>query len=108
MSTRLTSTIIDNAKESVQAYINTVGALNSDLDGVLSQLRLSYAGDASDGYMEFYNTRVQPTITENLIGTGASLTANILSILDNIKQQLLDTVDPQLGDYNRNPDSGDT
>ena len=49
MSTRLTSTIIDNAKESVQAYINTVGALNSDLDGVLSQLRLSYAGDASDG-----------------------------------------------------------
>lgn len=108
MSTRLTSTIIDNAKESVQVYINTVGALNSELDGVLNQLRLSYAGDASDGYMEFYRTRIQPAITENLIGTSASLTANILSMLDNIKQQLLDTVDPQLGDYNRNPDSGDT
>lgn len=104
MSTILTSAIVDSAKTSVDDYIATVGGLNEELKGVISTLVASnFNGDAANGYNEFFTAKVLPAITDNLIAPGNSLTASIKAMLDNIQQQLLASVDPQLGEMNRNP-----
>lgn len=104
MSTILTSAIVENAKSSVDTYIASIDALNGELDGVINTLTgNNFTGDASVGYKEFYTSKVVPAITENLIVQGTSLTASIKSMLESIQQQLLNTVDPKLGDNNRNP-----
>ncbi len=103
MSTILSSAIVDNAKGSVDTYIASISGLNSQLDGIINTLTGgNFVGDASVGYKEFYTNKVLPAITENLTEQSNSLTASIKSMLDNIQQQLLNTVDPQLGDNNRN------
>lgn len=107
MSTILTSAIVDSAKGSVDTYIATIGGLNGQLEGIINTLTGSnFNGDASLGYKDFYTNSVLPAITENLTEQSGSLTASIKSMLDNIQQQLLNTVDPQLGDNNRNPGGG--
>lgn len=104
MSTILTSAIVENAKSSVDSYIASIDGLNSQLEEVINTLTGSnFNGDASLGYRDFYTNNVLPAITENLTQPGNSLTASIKSMLDNIQQQLLNTVDPQLGENNRNP-----
>lgn len=107
MSTILTSAIVDSAKGAVDSYVTTVGGLNDELQGIINTLTGSnFNGDAANVYNEFYTTKVLPAITENLTAQGNSLTASIKSMLDNIQQQLLNTVDPQLGENNRNPGGG--
>lgn len=102
MSTILTSAIVENAKGSVDSYVSSVEGLNSELEGVINTLTgNNFTGDASMGYKEFYTNKVVPAITENLIQQGSSLTASIKSMLENIQQQLLNTVDVQLGENNR-------
>lgn len=102
MSTILTSAIVENAKNSVDSYATSVQGLNSELDGVINTLTgNNFTGDASMGYKEFYTNKVVPAITENLIQQGSSLTASIKSMLEHIQQQLLNTVDVQLGENNR-------
>ncbi len=103
MSTILSSAIVDSAKGSVDTYIASIGTLNGQLEGIINTLTGSnFVGDASLGYKDFYTNKVLPAITENLTEQSTSLTASIKSMLDNIQQQLLNTVDPQLGDNNRN------
>ncbi|MBQ1388932.1 MAG: hypothetical protein IIY78_04825 [Clostridia bacterium] len=102
MATVLTTALVEETKSAVDTYIATVTNLNNDLKNTLSQLTsTNFIGDSSTGYNEFYTAKVVPAIEENLIGA-QSITSNIKAILDNIKLQLLDTVDPQLGDANRN------
>jgi len=109
MSTILTSAIIQNATNSVNTYINSVTGLNDQLQDVINTLTsANFTGDASNGYKEFYTNKVVPAITENLTQQGTSLTASIISMLESIQQQLLNTVDPQLGDNNRNPGGAPT
>ena len=104
MSTILTSAIIQNATNSVDTYIGSVTGLNDQLSTVIGTLTTTnFTGEASNGYKEFYDSKVVPAITENLTQQGTSLTASIKSMLESIQQQLLNTVDPQLGDNNRNP-----
>lgn len=104
MSTILTSAIVDGAKGAVDSYITSINSLNGELESILNTLTGdSFTGEASNGYRDFYTTKILPAITENLIDQGKSLTASIKSMLDNIQQQLLNTVDPQLGENNRNP-----
>lgn len=104
MSTILTSAIIQGAKDSVDNYVTQITALNGQLDGIMKTLTTTnFTGDASAGYNDFYTQKVLPAITDNLTQQGNSLTASIKSMLDNIQQQLLSTVDPQLGENNRNP-----
>lgn len=104
MSTILTSAIVENAKTSVDNYITSIDGLNGQLEEIINTLTGSnFNGDASLGYKDFYTKSVLPAITENLTQQGNSLTSSIKSMLDNIQQQLLNTVDPQLGDNNRNP-----
>lgn len=102
MSTILSSAIVDSAKSIVDTYVASISALNGELENIINTLTgNNFVGDASLGYKEFYTNKVLPAITENLIEQGNSLTASIKSMLDNIQQQLLNTVDPQLGDSNR-------
>lgn len=104
MATILTSAIITSAKDSVDTYVTTVSNLSNQLDGIMKTLTsTNFTGDASVGYNEFYTQKVVPAINANLTDPGNSLTASIKSMLENIQQQLLNTVDPQLGDNNRNP-----
>lgn len=104
MSTILTSAIIQGAKDSVDNYVTQITALNGQLDGIMKTLTsTNFTGDASVGYNDFYTQKVLPAITDNLTQQGNSLTASIKSMLDNIQQQLLSTVDTQLGENNRNP-----
>ena len=104
MSTILTSAIVENAKSSVDSYISSIEGFNTELEGIINTLTSSnFTGDASVGYKEFYTSKVVPAITENLTQQGSSLTESIKSMLESIQQQLLNTVDPQLGENNRNP-----
>ena len=104
MSTILTAAIINSAKEKVENYVTTANGLHQELEGVISKLvATEFNGDAANGYKEFYDKKVVPVLTDSLTAEGSSLTANIKLILDSIKTQLLDTVDPQLGEGNKNP-----
>ena len=101
MSTILTSAIVESAKASVDTYISSIESLNGELEQIMNTLTSSnFNGEAAEGY------KVLPAITENLTQQGNSLTASIKTMLDNIQQQLLNTVDPQLADFNRNPGEG--
>ena len=107
MSTILNSEIISNAKSSVSTYVSTANALKDELDSLINTLTSAgFIGDASTGYKEFYNKYVVPAIFDNLTVEGSSLTASITSMLETIETQLINTVDPQLGDFNRNPNQG--
>ena len=104
MASILTSAIIVNAKASVTNYQNTVQGLYDELSSLISQLTAAnFMGDASDGFNEFFKTKATPALVDNLIAPEHSLAAGISSMLEGIKAQLLDTVDPQLGDINRDP-----
>ena len=100
MASILTHEIITNATASVNTYSSTANGLFEELGGVVSALvSQNFTGDASDGYNDFFTTKVTPALTENL----ESLTSSINSMLESIQTQLLDQVDPQLGNTNRNP-----
>lgn len=107
MSTILTSAIIESAKASVDTYISSIESLNGELEQIMNTLTSSnFNGEAAEGYKDFYTNKVLPAITENLTQQGNSITASIKSLLDNIQQQLLNSVDPDLGDFNREPSQG--
>ena len=104
MASVLTSAIINDAKGSVDTYISTATALYEELSGVINTLTSSnFIGDASDGYKDFFTSKATPALVDNLTDPTASITASVKGLLDMIKEQMLDTVDPQLGDYNRDP-----
>lgn len=104
MASILTSAIVADAKSSVDAYVATAQALYEELASVINTLTsTNFIGDASEGYKDFFMGRATPALTDNLTDPTASITAGINSMLDSIKQQLLDTVDPQLGEINRDP-----
>ena len=103
MASILTHQIITNAKDAVSAYTGTTSTLYSDLQSAIATLTgQNFNGDASNGYSDFFQSKVTPALTENL----TSLTNSINSMLDSIQAQLLDSVDPQLGETNRNPGVG--
>lgn len=103
MSTILSSAMIQSAQASVDSYISQVQALNSELEGVINGLIPSgFEGDAAEGYKSFYTTKIVPAIDDNLIASGNSLTASIKQMLEDIQMQLLNTVDPQMGENNMN------
>ena len=104
MASILTSAIIVNAKASVTTYQNTAQGLYDELSSLLAQLTSSnFMGDAADGLNDFFKTKASPALVDNLIAPEQSLTAGINNMLESIKTQLLDTVDPQLGEVNRDP-----
>ncbi|SDA23138.1 hypothetical protein SAMN02910447_02290 [Ruminococcus sp. YE71] len=104
MASILTSAIIVNTKSSVSTYVTTAQGLYDELQTLINNLTSSnFMGDASDGFKDFFNSKATPALVANLTEPGSSITAGLQSMLDSIKEQLLDTVDPQLGDINRDP-----
>lgn len=107
MASILTSATIANATGVVDGYVTSANGLYQELEGVINTLTsANFNGDASNGYKDFYTQKVVPAITENLTDPGSSLMSGIKSMLESIETQLLKTVDPQLGDNNRNPGAG--
>lgn len=109
MSSILTKQIITNSEAAVDTYVTTVRGLNDELEGILNGLMpTNFSGDAATGFKEFYTLKVLPAITTNLTEAQGSLPASLKSMLESIQTQLLDTVDPDLGENNKNPgaDSG--
>ncbi|MBR3267958.1 MAG: hypothetical protein IKI58_04420 [Oscillospiraceae bacterium] len=104
MASILSNAIITEAKNSVSTYITTAQALFDELTSLINNLTAGgFIGDASTGYLDFFNNKAKPVLVDNLTEPGTSITAGIISMLDGIKSQLLDTVDPKLGDINRDP-----
>ncbi len=100
MPSILSSSTIVNAKDSVKTYSDTTAALYEELSSLINQLRADgFQGDASDGYDEFFRTKATPALVDNL----NAVTDGITSMLDTIQEQLLNTMDPKLGEVNRNP-----
>ena len=107
MASILTHAIIANATEKVDTYMVSANGLFEELNGVINALTASnFNGDASDGYKVFFTEKVVPALTQNLTDPTSSLMSSIKSMLESIQTQLLDTIDPQLGDNNRNPGAG--
>lgn len=103
MPTILSTQIIENAKAAVDTYENTASGLLSDINEALNKLApADFEGDASTGYMEFFNKTATPALETNL----ESLTQGIRDILDSIGEQLMATVDVQLGEFNKDPSTG--
>lgn len=104
MASILTSAIIVNAKNSVSTYVSTANQLYSEMQSLINNLTSSgFMGDASEGYKVFFNSKVTPAVVANLTEPQGSITAGINGMLDTIKEQLLDTVDPNLGKLNQEP-----
>jgi flagellar biosynthesis regulator FlaF len=104
MASILTHAIISSATEKVDTYVTSVNGIYDELNGIISTLTASnFNGDASDGYKVFYTQKVVPALTENLTAPQNSLMASLKDMLTGIEMQLLDTVDPQLGENNKNP-----
>ena len=104
MSTILTHAIVTNAIAAVDSYVTSANTHAAELKSIIDGLTSAgFVGDAADGFKDFYNTKVVPAIETNLTDPGQSLTASVKSIVTTIGEQLMDTVDPQLGDNNRNP-----
>ncbi len=104
MDSVLSHAIITNAKSAVEAYMSSATNLFGQLEGVINPLTsTNFQGDASDGYLAFFTNTVRPALTDNLTDQQSSLMASIRSMLEGIEEQLLNQVDPQLGENNRNP-----
>ncbi len=100
-ATILSKQTIENAKTAVDDYIKNIGELNQELDKIMKNLSNDFVGEAATGYKTFYDSKVLPAIEDNLIGNN-SLAGNIKTMLDNIEQQLIDTVDTTIGKNNQN------
>ena len=107
MATILTHAIIANATGVVDTYVATANGLHEELEEVIQTLTgANFNGDAAEGYKAFFMQQVTPALTVNLTATNDSLMAGVKSILSGVQSQLLDTVDPQLGEHNSNPGGG--
>lgn len=94
---------IANAKQAVADYAVKANAEFEELSSTINSLRAAqFIGDASDGYYDFFTTKITPALTDNLTGAN-SIISGINSLLDAVEQTLLDQVDPKLGEGNRNP-----
>lgn len=103
MDTVLTTEIIENAMNDVKTYKAAVDNLYNELVSVLNGLTpQDFEGEAATGYMTFFNSKVTPALTDNL----TQLTDGINTLLQSIREQLMEKADPELGHFNENPGDG--
>lgn len=108
MDSILTHAIINDAKATVDSYVASANQLYGNLESIINTLIGSnFKGDASAGYHVFFTKNVTPALTDNLTNPKGSLTASIKDILTSIEEQLLNQVDPKLGENNQNPGAGE-
>ena len=106
-TTKLTHTTIQKANGAVDTYVSAVNGLNQQLDALMKTLQGvdNFSGDASDGYQFFYEKTATPALTTNLTAPQGSLCASLKEMFTSIEQQLLNVVDPKMGEVNRDPSS---
>lgn len=104
MATKLDRQTIIRSKEAVDTYVSTVRQLNEELSSIITGLvGADFVGDAGDGYKAFYDTKVVPAIEGNVLNETGSIPHSIKDIMDQIEAQLLNKVDPEMGENNKNP-----
>ncbi len=107
-STRLTSADINTAKAAVDTYVATCNDIFQKLSGIISSLtapKSDFNGDSSVGYNEFFAS-LTPVLVDQLTGPDNSMTSALKNLLTQIEQALLNTVDPSIGNQNRNLSGG--
>ena len=101
-TTILDQSDIQKAKAAVDTYRDTCRTLHTTLTNTINGLCDTYfVGDANNGFKEFY-AQMEPALSSNLYGEQASVTAMLDQLLDAVSKALLGTVDPDLGNANRN------
>ena len=101
MSTVLTKQSIQAAKTAVETYVSTARALYEELSNVITPLTTNdFIGDASSGWMTFYNTRVVPNLTANLTEDNTSIMFGIRQKLLEL-EELINVLDPNMGEENK-------
>lgn len=100
-TTKLTQAIITAATTAVDDYNKTTDQLRENLDTAIVDLLKQdcFSGDAAIGFKHFYDNTVTPALKVSL----PSLTKAINDILTNVGKTFLDTVDPDLGEFNKDP-----
>jgi uncharacterized protein YukE len=100
MASILTHGNIADATAAIQAYVNTCNGIYQSLVSTMTTLTTSnWNGDGAEGCKEFLNKTVTPALTDGI----SSIAKALSDILSNVQETLLDQLDPQLGDGNRNP-----
>ena len=95
---------IDAAKNAVAAYISTCDGIFKKMKSTIEGLTASgsnFNGDASIGYVDFFG-QITPALTDKLYVSDESLMKSIEKMLDSIRETLIGTVDPELGNANKN------
>ena len=88
---------IDAAKNAVAAYISTCDGIFKKMKSTIEGLTASgsnFNGDASIGYVDFFG-QITPALTDKLYVSDESL-------MKSIEKMLIGTVDPELGNANKN------
>lgn len=95
----MTENLIE-ARSAVTMYRSTCESIFSKLQADITGLtESSFIGDASVGYIDFFS-QVTPALTTNLTGTEQSVTSMLESLLT-LVEQMLNPVDPELGNANK-------
>lgn len=103
-TTILKAADIEAAKKAIMDYSAKCIDIFSRMDNSIKKLTATGAGfngDSSEGYIEFFK-KITPALTTNLYDDASSLMKGLSSMLDGIKETLLDQEDHNLGDANRN------
>lgn len=102
MATQLSTDVISQAIQSVTTLESNLQELFKSLESTINDLTSTdFIGDAAEGYKEFFASKVQPALRDNLYEGDSSLTGAMKKILQNIQKQLIESVDPALGQNNR-------
>ena len=108
MSTILSNTIIKNAQETTYAYIKNANLYFGELETALNSLMEDgFSGEAADGFKTFFTQKITPALNEYLTTGDQALMPSINQMLEDIRKQLIDTVDPALGNANKGAGGSD-
>lgn len=102
MTTALSTNDIEAAIAAAENLRAELQSLFEKLDSTIRDLTGSdFIGDGAEGYMEFFTAKIQPALRDNLFEDDSSLISALKTILQNIQDQLIASVDPALGQNNR-------
>lgn len=97
----ITHAMIDAAKQAISDYQATItglnGELQSEIDGLIPG---NFSGSAANGFKAFYETNIQPNVTDGL----TKMLQALDGICDNVKSYIPGEeqgVDDQLGQGNQ-------
>lgn len=100
MATILKTENLTDSRAAIAAYRTTCEAIFQRLQNDITSLtEVDFIGDASLGYVDFFG-QITPALTTNLTGMESSVTAMLESLLIAV-EQMLNPVDPELGNANK-------